>query len=481
MENKKDWLKSGLLIIAMLSVTITRLSAQVINEGFEEPSWYSFYTGTGSSINGAVSLPDVPTTSTMSYYTSGANYTTTINTCNNAGVWYYSKAFPATASFIGGVIGGVHSASHFVKISSGGYIITPVTPSAVVNITFWATNMNGPFVAGLATNTNAAIPSYNTSGVSAPGAFTYASSSYPQGTNMMQSFSFGGTFSGPCRFGIFSPSTSISIDDIAIYQPTGTPPTITTDSVYANITSAKVSAKITAGTLPLLASGIIWSKTPLTGSISDTLQPKTKEIPAVDSIFTDTVSPLLPANTYYTEAYLIGLDGSFYVGKTLVFKTNPAIKPIVTTLAATNVLSVKATVAGSIIDSGGTAILQKGVCWSTFQGGETVVSGNNFTNEGTGGISFNSLIISLQPSTTYYVKAYAKNSLGISYGNEISFTTTPVVPVLSAFPNNLSFGPVVLNAQAELAFVVSANALSPATGAINITPPSGFFKWPNWV
>ena len=474
MKITNGWVKSLLLVVSLVSVTAGRLSAQVINEGFEEPIWSSFYTGSGSSINGAVILPNVPTTSTMSYYTSRASYTTAINTCNNAGVWYYSKAFPATASGIGGVTGGVHSATHIVKVSSGGYIITPVTPSAVVNITFWATSMNGSFIAGLATNTNAAIPSYSIGASVAPGAFTYASSSYPQGTNMMQSFSFGGTFSGPCRFGIFSPNSSISIDDITIYQPTGTPPTVTTDSLSAAITHAIVGGTVTAGTLPLLASGIIWSKTPLTGSISDTLQPKIEAIPAVQSSFTDTASPLSPATTYYAEAYVVGLDGSFYVGRTLTFKTNPQTKPVVTTLDATNILSVKAAVAGNIIDSGGAAIVQKGVCWSPTQGAETILSGSDFTNEGTGGTFFTSLIVSLHPSTTYYAKAYAKNNLGISYGNEISFTTSPVVPVITTFPSNLSFGPIVLNGQAELAFVLSANALMPLVGTITVTPPAGF-------
>ena len=39
---------------------------------------------------------------------------------------------------------------------------------------------------------------------------------------------------------------------------------------------------------------------------------------------------------------------------------------------------------------------------------------------------FTSNLTSLEPGTTYYVRAYATNSVGTAYGNELSFTTTPV-------------------------------------------------------
>ncbi len=36
----------------------------------------------------------------------------------------------------------------------------------------------------------------------------------------------------------------------------------------------------------------------------------------------------------------------------------------------------------------------------------------------------------LQPSTKYYVRAYAINSVGIAYGNELNFTTLPIGPII---------------------------------------------------
>lgn len=43
-------------------------------------------------------------------------------------------------------------------------------------------------------------------------------------------------------------------------------------------------------------------------------------------------------------------------------------------------------------------------------------------------------VTSLTPGTTYYVKAYAINSMGIAYGNEVSFTTS-VAGVVSSNTN----------------------------------------------
>ena len=48
---------------------------------------------------------------------------------------------------------------------------------------------------------------------------------------------------------------------------------------------------------------------------------------------------------------------------------------------------------------------------------------NNFTTDGTGTGSFTRVLSGLSPVTTYYVRAYATNGVGTSYGNEFAFTT----------------------------------------------------------
>ncbi len=95
--------------------------------------------------------------------------------------------------------------------------------------------------------------------------------------------------------------------------------------------------------------------------------------------------------------------------------------PAVSTTTVTSILNATAVSGGTIISDGGESIISKGVCWS-INPHPTIA--NYFTNNASGVGNFTSNITGLNPSTTYYVKAYATNSVGTVYGNEISFTTT---------------------------------------------------------
>ena len=96
--------------------------------------------------------------------------------------------------------------------------------------------------------------------------------------------------------------------------------------------------------------------------------------------------------------------------------------PAVTTNPVTSIDSNSAACGVEVISDGGAAVVARGVCWSTSQN-PTIA--DNHTTDGTGTGSFTSNITGLTPNTTYYVRAYATNSMGTSYGNEVSFTTQP--------------------------------------------------------
>lgn len=66
-------------------------------------------------------------------------------------------------------------------------------------------------------------------------------------------------------------------------------------------------------------------------------------------------------------------------------------------------------------------VIERGVCWGTQPDPE--VSGDHITAEGIGTGSYICRITGLTPNTTYYVRAYAINSKGIGYGENVSFTT----------------------------------------------------------
>ena len=97
-----------------------------------------------------------------------------------------------------------------------------------------------------------------------------------------------------------------------------------------------------------------------------------------------------------------------------------AVIPTVATTSATNVTQTTATGGGNVTDDGGAEVTARGICWSTSH--NPTVSGSHTTN-GTGTGSFTANMTGLTPGTTYYVRAYATNTKGTAYGNEVSFTT----------------------------------------------------------
>jgi hypothetical protein len=93
-----------------------------------------------------------------------------------------------------------------------------------------------------------------------------------------------------------------------------------------------------------------------------------------------------------------------------------------TTTAITSINTTSATSGGIITSDGGAFITARGVVWSTTTNPTIILTTK--TSDGTGTGSFSSTLTNLTPKTTYYVRAYATNSAGTGYGNEISFTTS---------------------------------------------------------
>jgi uncharacterized protein (TIGR02145 family) len=76
---------------------------------------------------------------------------------------------------------------------------------------------------------------------------------------------------------------------------------------------------------------------------------------------------------------------------------------------------------GNISSDGGSNIIARGVCWDTNP--NPTIALITKTNDGAGIGSFNSSVSGLTPNTTYYVRAFASNLSGTSYGNQLSVQT----------------------------------------------------------
>ncbi len=103
--------------------------------------------------------------------------------------------------------------------------------------------------------------------------------------------------------------------------------------------------------------------------------------------------------------------------------TNPPATlrvPVVTTNVISNITQTTATCGGVVNSQGSSTISSRGVCWSTTEN-PTIL--NLITTDGSGAGTFTSSITGLFTITPYYVRAYATNSVGTGYGNQVSFTT----------------------------------------------------------
>jgi uncharacterized protein (TIGR02145 family) len=208
--------------------------------------------------------------------------------------------------------------------------------------------------------------------------------------------------------------------------------TFTTAANLSSITTSAVSAitsstatcggNITAdGGGAVTARGVCWSTT-TNPTISNS---KTTDGTGIGS-FVSSLTALTPGTKYYVRAYSTNSAGTSY-GNEVSF-TALAMLPTVTTTAIAAITATSASSGGNVTADGGGNITARGVCWSTTTG--PTIS-NSKTSDGVGTGIFTSSLSQLTANTTYYVKAYATNSTGTSYGAEISFKTSANPPTVT--------------------------------------------------
>jgi uncharacterized protein (TIGR02145 family) len=176
------------------------------------------------------------------------------------------------------------------------------------------------------------------------------------------------------------------------------------------------------GGAEIIVSGICWS-TSSNASVKDKHTNDGKKSGSFSSKLTD----LTPDTRYYIRAYANSPAGTGY-GNEVSFTTSQIVVATLTTADATSVTANSAISGGEIIFDGGDPVIERGVCWGTSS--NPTITGNK-TTDGSGTGIFTSNINNLQPVTTYYVRAYATNSAGTSYGNEISFITLVSAPIVT--------------------------------------------------
>jgi hypothetical protein len=191
-------------------------------------------------------------------------------------------------------------------------------------------------------------------------------------------------------------------------------PTISATASATSITAitATSGGTITAdGGADVTARGLVYGIT--TGSSTFSITTGTGT-----GTYTSSLTDLLPATTYFVRSFATNSVGTVY-GTETSFSTL-AIAPTLTTTVASNVTKYAAIAGGTITSSGGTPITASGICWSTTA---TPTISDSKTTDGITSVTYTSTLISLTAGTTYYVRAYATNAIGTSYGATQSFTT----------------------------------------------------------
>jgi hypothetical protein len=141
---------------------------------------------------------------------------------------------------------------------------------------------------------------------------------------------------------------------------------------------------------------------------------------SVGTDWSSTITGLIGNTKYYVRAFATNAMGTSYGNLDSLVTL-----PIVPTLTTSNIISItdsSAISGGNISSNGGAAITDRGIVWGISQ--NPTLPSTDTTKNGTGTGLFTSNLRGLNGSTTYYVRAYATNAAGTSYGGQVSFQTT---------------------------------------------------------
>ena len=172
---------------------------------------------------------------------------------------------------------------------------------------------------------------------------------------------------------------------------------------------------------PITARGVCWSPYPN----PTTLNSKTTDGSGTGS-FVSNLTGLTANTVYYVRAYATNNLTTMY-GNEVNFITNPTVA-VVNTGDTSNTTQNTANVGGEVISDGGAPVTQRGICWNT-SSNPTTSNNKNICGSGMG--AYIGLMTGLSPNTNYYVRAYAINSVGTSYGNNVNVKTKGVLPVVT--------------------------------------------------
>lgn len=230
----------------------------------------------------------------------------------------------------------------------------------------------------------------------------------------------------PCNMSELQPETTYYVRGYAITDVTTTysqQQTFTTTSGLPQLTTVQPSATSTNissggnitsdGGYAITARGICYSISNSEPTLSDAYTMNGTGSGAFSSVITS----VYVSTTYYVRAYATNRIGTGY-GNVIVVTTGNGLPSVVTTVVGENVTETTAVSGGNVTDDGGYIVTARGVCWSTLPY-PTVADSKTIDGSGTGYYSSSITAIDLTGSNIYYVRAYATNQNGTTYGEQV--------------------------------------------------------------
>ena len=216
-------------------------------------------------------------------------------------------------------------------------------------------------------------------------------------------------------------SVGIAYGNEISFTTTAFPPEVTTlDVTDITQTHATCGGVVTYdGGTSVIDRGICWSTDPM-----PTISNSHVSCGEGTGSFSAQMADLNVNTDYYVRSYAVNSAGIAY-GNEICF-TTAAFPPVVITSDVTDIAQTHATCGGVVTYDGGTSVIDRGICWST-EPTPTISNSHVSCGEGTG--AFSGIITGLSINTTYYIRSYAVNSAGTSYGDELSFITPPIADI----------------------------------------------------
>jgi hypothetical protein len=196
---------------------------------------------------------------------------------------------------------------------------------------------------------------------------------------------------------------------------------------------------ITSETGRIHEQGLVWSTSP------HPEKGKNSQAPGNGRDFLITMTGLSSNTGYYVRAFASNQGGTAY-GEEFFFTTLPHIEAEVTTSQVSDITFKSAIVSGKVISSGTSAVTEVGVVYGNSPG---VTLNNSKVQSGFPAIKVT--IGRLNESTTYYVRAYVITGAGVSYGEELNFSTPSSLSVNTLSATKITYNSASVSAEVLVA------------------------------